>query len=43
MIKLGSISTAYGSSMVKLGSTAVVAGVQAELAFEDIDIPSQLS
>ena len=39
----GSISTAYGSAMVKVGSTAVTAGVQAELAFEDLTIPSQLS
>lgn len=41
-IGVGSISSAYGSSMVKLGNTSVVAGVQAEIG-ELQDLASQLS
>lgn len=36
---LGSISTADGSSLVRLGDTAVVCGVKAEIAEPDLDAP----
>jgi len=36
---LGSISTADGSSLVRLGDTTVVCGVKAEIAEPDLDAP----
>ena len=35
----GSISTADGSSLVRLGDTTVVCGVKAEIAEPDLDAP----
>lgn len=37
----GSISTADGSSLVKMGGTTVVCGVKAELAEPELDTPDQ--
>ena len=36
---LGSVSTADGSSLVRLGDTTVVCGVKAEIAEPDLDAP----
>jgi exosome complex RNA-binding protein Rrp42 (RNase PH superfamily) len=36
----GSISTANGSALVRLGDTTVVCGVKAEIAEPDIDHPN---
>jgi hypothetical protein len=36
----GSISTANGSALVRLGDTTVVCGVKAEIAEPDIDRPN---
>jgi len=38
-INVGSISTADGSSLVRLGDTTVVCGVKAEIAEPDLDAP----
>ena len=38
-LPLGSISTADGSSLVRLGDTTVVCGVKAEIAEPDLDAP----
>lgn len=38
-LSLGSISTADGSSLVRLGDTTVVCGVKAEIAEPDLDAP----
>ena len=35
----GSISTAEGSSLVRLGDTTIVCGVKAEIAEPDLDAP----
>ena len=42
-ISKGSITSAYGSAMVKIGNTSVAAGVQAELSLLDENLSSQLS
>lgn len=39
LLLLGSISTADGSSIVRLGDTTVVCGVKAEIAEPDLDAP----
>ena len=39
-INVGSISTADGSALVRLGATTVVCGVKAEIAEPDIDVPN---
>ena len=36
---LGSISTADGSALVRLGNTTVVCGVKAEIAEPELDLP----
>lgn len=36
---VGSISTADGSSLVRLGDTTVVCGIKAEIAEPDLDAP----
>ena len=36
---VGSISTADGSSIVRLGDTTVVCGIKAEIAEPDLDAP----
>ncbi|KAH7108048.1 ribosomal protein S5 domain 2-type protein [Auriculariales sp. MPI-PUGE-AT-0066] len=38
---VGSISTAHGSALVRLGDTTVVAGVKAEIAEPDLDVPTR--
>lgn len=38
---LGSISTANGSALVRIGETTVVCGVKAEIAEPDLDAPSK--
>ncbi|KAH8830760.1 ribosomal protein S5 domain 2-type protein [Flagelloscypha sp. PMI_526] len=40
-INTGSISTAYGSSLVRLGNTTVVCGVKAEICQPDLDSPGE--
>ncbi|KXJ26502.1 exosome complex component RRP43 [Exaiptasia diaphana] len=40
-LNIGSISTAEGSALVKLGNTTVVCGVKAELAEPKLDSPKQ--
>lgn len=40
-VNVGSISTADGSSLVKMGGTTVVCGVKAELAEPELDTPDQ--
>src|SRR5882757_6997867 len=37
----GSISTADGSALVRMGDTTVVCGVKAEIAEPDLDLPEQ--
>ncbi len=37
----GSISTANGSALVRLGDTTIVCGVKAEIAEPDLDSPEQ--
>jgi len=37
--RIGSISTADGSALVKLGATTVVCGVKAEIAEPELDAP----
>ena len=37
----GSVSTADGSSLVRLGDTTVVCGVKAEIAEPDLDAPDE--
>lgn len=37
----GSISTADGSALVRLGETTVVCGVKAEIAEPELDLPNQ--
>ena len=39
-IEVGSISTADGSALVRLGDTTVVCGVKAEIALPDLDAPN---
>ncbi|KAK2464837.1 hypothetical protein APHAL10511_003136 [Amanita phalloides] len=39
-INIGSISTANGSALVRLGHTTVVCGVKAEIATPDLDTPN---
>lgn len=40
-ISLGSIGTANGSSLVRLGDTTIVCGVKAEIAEPDLDRPDE--
>jgi hypothetical protein len=37
----GSISTADGSALVRMGDTTIVCGVKAEIAEPDLDLPDQ--
>lgn len=37
----GSISTADGSALVRIGDTTIVCGVKAEIAEPDLDLPDQ--
>lgn len=37
----GSVSTANGSALVRLGNTTIVCGVKAEIAEPELDIPDQ--
>lgn len=40
-INVGSISTADGSALVRIGGTTIVCGVKAEIAEPELDIPDQ--
>ncbi|OAX36890.1 hypothetical protein K503DRAFT_850676 [Rhizopogon vinicolor AM-OR11-026] len=40
-VNVGSISTADGSALVRMGDTTVVCGVKAEVAEPDLDLPEQ--
>lgn len=41
MLVAGSISTADGSALVRLGDTTIVCGVKAEIAEPELDRPEQ--
>lgn len=41
MIKSGSLGTADGSALVRLGETTIVCGVKAEIAEPELDAPDQ--
>jgi exosome complex component RRP43 len=40
-VHLGSISTADGSALVRLGETTIVCGVKAEIAEPDLEQPTE--
>ncbi|KAJ8596856.1 hypothetical protein M405DRAFT_756868 [Rhizopogon salebrosus TDB-379] len=40
-VNVGSISTADGSALVRMGDTTIVCGVKAEIAEPDLDLPDQ--
>jgi len=40
-VHVGSISTADGSALVRLGETTIVCGVKAEIAEPDLDQPTE--
>lgn len=40
LLRVGSISTANGSSLIRWGETTIVCGVKAEIAEPDLDRPS---
>ena len=39
-MRIGSISTANGSSLVRMGNTTIVCGVKAEIAEPTLDAPN---
>lgn len=41
MLAAGSISTADGSALVRMGDTTIVCGVKAEIAEPELDHPEQ--